>query len=445
MIQQLLDRSFVLRHMKDFAGLLEKEIKLQQQGDRKALDRKSKTGVSVADLQETIKRLDQTNAAEAGTPNTDPVFLSRQEVTSAAQSALQRVMLERRTDLVNSPGALRPGSDPITDISVTDDGGSDDLFTRFGPADLGWASVLLALVVRGSRGPHPFNPNPAPLCRIANNARVILLADWGTGIPRARKVAAAARSFLEAADAQGVEVHVIHLGDVYYSGWESEYDEHFLPFWPVREDEAARFGSWNLNANHDMYSGGYGYFDHLLSQPQFSRQGKSSFFRLENDHWQILALDTAHKDFALQGNQAEWVAACRREAAGKKALLMSHHQPFSLYEETPPDIMDSLRNAKVFEGPPITGWFWGHEHRCVFYDSRDGIKYGRCVGHSGVPVFLTSAAAPRGVSYEFGDWLVGTMPKLARFGFVVLDFDGGRIHAQYLNEDSVPHNLEDLS
>jgi len=68
MIQQLLDRSFVLRHMKDFAGLLEKEIKLQQQGDRKALDRKSKTGVSVADLQETIKRLDQTTPRRPARP-----------------------------------------------------------------------------------------------------------------------------------------------------------------------------------------------------------------------------------------------------------------------------------------------------------------------------------------------------------------------------------------
>ena len=30
--------------------------------------------------------------------------------------------------------------------------------------------------------------------------------------------------------------------------------------------------SWALNGNHDMYSGGWGYFDHLLADERFSRQ-----------------------------------------------------------------------------------------------------------------------------------------------------------------------------
>ena len=38
--------------------------------------------------------------------------------------------------------------------------------------------------------------------------------------------------------ADGRQVHAIHLGDVYYSGFAREYKNRFLRYWPVREDEA---------------------------------------------------------------------------------------------------------------------------------------------------------------------------------------------------------------
>ena len=172
---------------------------------------------------------------------------------------------------------------------------------------------------------------------------MILLADWGTGVPRARKLGESARQYLEQANQTGTEVHVIHLGEVYYSGFPAEYDTHFLPFWPVHPDEAKTHGSWCLNGNHDMYSGGHGYFDHLLEDPRFERQGKSSYFSLENDYWQILALDTAYKDLDLEGDQASWVLQSRTAKPEKKGILLSHHQPFSSYEPAPDTILNHLQ------------------------------------------------------------------------------------------------------
>src|SRR5262249_15625788 len=160
-----------------------------------------------------------------------------------------------------SPGELQAGDAPITDLSLTVGSNSEDLFEQFGPVDIGWISVGFAGLVKLFRGARAFTPDPAPPCTIANSARLILLADLGSGVPRARQLGESARWYLEEADAAGREVHVIHLGDVYYSGWAAEYDAHFLPFWPVRPEEGGKYGSWCMNGNHDMYSGGHGYFD----------------------------------------------------------------------------------------------------------------------------------------------------------------------------------------
>ena len=46
-----------------------------------------------------------------------------------------------------------------------------------------------------------------------------------------------------------------------------------LDLWPVTADQAgAGVTSWSLNGNHDMYSGGFGYFQTLLADPRFAAQ-----------------------------------------------------------------------------------------------------------------------------------------------------------------------------
>src|SRR5262249_11789806 len=146
-------------------------------------------------------------------------------------------------------------------VDVAGPEGERKLFEKFSVTDTGWASVLVAEGIRKFRGLRPFNSRPADPVSIGNHARVVLLADWATGIPRAQKVGAAIRQVLFGDGGGGREQHVIHLGDVYYAGWEREYKKRFLPYWPVRSGEQDRVSSWCLNGNHDMYSGGFGYFD----------------------------------------------------------------------------------------------------------------------------------------------------------------------------------------
>ena len=445
MIKEILDRDFMLRHVDTFGPYLDQEIQRHESGDPDALHRAREAGVTVADLR--AARAAVTTAQ--GDPHASEirpgqqVFLPPDAATSALQTALQRHLIERRPAMIGSPGELEPGNEAITDLSLAVPVETETLFEKFGPLDIGWVSVGFASLLKLFRGARPFPTDAAPPCTISNSARLILIADWGTGVPRARKLALTARRFLEEAQQAGNEVHVIHLGDVYYSGFAAEYDTHFLPFWPVQPAEAASCGSWSLNGNHDMYSGGHGYFDHLLADPRFGRQKQSSYFSLENDHWQFLALDTAYKEFDLAGRQADWVMQSRTARPSKRGILLSHHQPFSSYEPAPETLLKRLQ--PVLERDLITAWFWGHEHRCTFYKPRNHIPFGRCIGHGGVPVLAPSAPMPDGVQYEFGDWVPDTDPRFARFGFVVIDCAGQSLHVSYLTEDGTLHNEEDYT
>ena len=63
---------------------------------------------------------------------------------------------------------------------------------------------------------------------MADDARLVVVGDWGTGLPRARDVAALMQDKIAEALAGSRQVHVLHLGDVYYSGLETEDQRRFL-------------------------------------------------------------------------------------------------------------------------------------------------------------------------------------------------------------------------
>ncbi|MBO0878277.1 MAG: metallophosphoesterase, partial [Pseudonocardia sp.] len=133
---------------------------------------------------------------------------------------------------------------------------------------------------------------------VAPDARIILVGDWGTGEGVALEVAARMREQIDAAGER--EVHVVHLGDVYYAGTRWEARHRFLDHWPVRPEEAGRVRSWCLNGNHDMYSAGEGLFEVILADGRFDDQrtehGRvTSEFHLRNDHWDVVGLDTSWK------------------------------------------------------------------------------------------------------------------------------------------------------
>ena len=82
---------------------------------------------------------------------------------------------------------------------------------------------------------------------------------------------------------------LLHLGDVYYSGTHGEANDNFLAI--CRQILGSSIPLYTLCGNHDMYSGGDGYY-WLIDQ--IGQQ--SSYFCLQNDDWQFLAMDTGHND-----------------------------------------------------------------------------------------------------------------------------------------------------
>ena len=243
---------------------------------------------------------------------------------------------------------------------------------KFDPKDYtGWAGSFFTWW-RGIKKPHWVNPGPPG--KIADDFRIAILGDWGTGLYGAPMCAESI-----ARTSPGYNM-VLHLGDVYYSGTPREVQERFLKAWP----RVPRALSRALNSNHEMYTGGHGYFDQTLTR--FRQSG--STFAIQNAHWLLVGLDTAYEEHDLARDQAPWlrrlVAKARKE--GRRVVLFSHHQPYSIFEKGGEKLLEKLKS--LLENREIFAWYWGHEHRCVIYESHPnwGLA-GRCVGHGGFPYF----------------------------------------------------------
>jgi hypothetical protein len=314
-------------------------------------------------------------------------------------------------------------------------------FRRFGPCDVRWIEPKLAQLVSDLEGKHPFCVEP-PEVRLSNNAAVFVLGDWATALPQARNVAARLREHLARVE-PGTDCHVIHLGDTYYSGLEDECRRRFLDLWPVRSISAAR--SWTLSGNHDMYSGGHGYFNVLLADPRFAGQSGCSYFALANDHWQLLGLDSSYKNPDLpdlEPPQSEWLSQRIATANGRGTILMTHHQPFSAYESVDPTLAQTVRTA--LGGHHVEGWLWGHEHRCAVYDKdivatnyNADANYAAIIGHGGVPQLMpdqTPDEVRKAVCWELADYYQVADDHWALGGFAVLTFNDEELEIQYYDE-----------
>lgn len=306
--------------------------------------------------------------------------------------------------------------------------------------DPGWALCALAMVRRWWKKRRPFEDKPAARVDLSDDARLILVGDWGTGLHRARMVAKHMRRELENARKEGREVHVIHLGDVYYSGWPYEYTDRFLGdgLWPVKSSGEA--GSWSLNGNHDMYCGGHGYFDTLLHDDRFARQEKSSFFHLRHRHWDIFGLDTAYTDAEFHGNQVAWARGVIQEDKNtRKAMLLTHHQPVSAYDKPCTTVLEQAR--PLLDTGRVRSWFFGHEHRLVRYNDNCGVPQACCLGHGAVPCYQSrkdsdSIKAP--AKWEFRGAYRKGLENWALCGFAVMDFGSdGSLRARYIDENGV--------
>ena len=467
MIAELLNRDIILQQLTDAREYLEFEVTRRRQ---------TAQDISPDDLLllEELKRAEASERrASSGQPGFDAptaerrrvepaplddfAFFSRDPVVSLLQSALDAYFDEEEhaDEVVENPPADDRRAD-ATDVIVaarhlrdvpapvrTDDGRR--LFNKFSITDARWVRSLMAEGVRLFRGRHEFNKRPAAPHAMHDKVRLVLVGDWGSGLPRAQKVAHQMRRVVEAGMRDGLEQHVIHLGDIYYSGWGREVRKRFLPYWPVRAEEAPTIGSWALNGNHEMYSGGFGYYDVLLGDDRFYRQQQSSFFSLLSPYWKILGLDTAWDAGGLRDPQRDWLAD-ELEDRGRKVLLLSHHQLFSLYDSSSPTL--EAKVAPLLDRTPTKAWFWGHEHRCMTFKPYQHVEYGVCVGHGGVPVYMWhdegEAYSPPG-EYEYRKQRWSGLEPWATFGFAVLDFDGPALHVRYIDEDGDEHYAQTIA
>lgn len=464
MIKQILQRDFMLessvtltQSIDDTISHAESSLEIKQLLEKNEVT-KDDLEEAKAELEAAVRR-----EVEREPDKEDPVaFFPRDVVMSLAQSALQQYCeMSKPSEIVQKSEEIRSANEsgeiPVAEKEISPR--LEDFLTKrqqrqafndYELADIGWANCLLSIGIRNWRGLFPFNPQPAAPYKIRNHARVILFSDWGSGLPRAQKVSAQIRKQLLDPEAANRDKHIIHLGDVYYSGWAREYETNVLPYWAVKEDEADKFTSWALNANHDMYSGGEGYFNYLLDDARFKAQEKSSFFSLENDKWILLGLDTGYSDnrifdaHDLYGTQDKWAYEKLSNAKGKTGILLSHHQPFSAYEKGGEKLLDKLR--KPLDEKLVEAWFWGHEHRCTFYAERENIAYPRCIGHGGIPFYRESGALPtsKGVLDEYREGFADMFESWNYFGFVVLDFDDDKITARYINERGKEHKTEEI-
>jgi len=396
-------------------------------------------------------------------PIDDYVFISRDPIISLLQSALDEVYdqpehaVEVRVDV---PASDRRSAEPtsmVTDqalahVPQSRSSGDRRYFEKFSVTDARWVRSKLAEGIRLFRRRHAFNANPASTATLEDNSRLIVVGDWGTGLPRARAVAAQMRVKIDEALADRRRVHVIHLGDVYYSGWGTEYRKRFLPYWPVRPDEADAIGSWTLNGNHDMYSGGHAYYDVALGDSRFSRWqaddhgAATSYFSIIGRDWQVLALDSSWDDGGLKEPQATWLRDTVASAGSRKTLLLSHHQLFSAYEKGAKDLREKV--APILTDHPVTAWFWGHEHRCMWFEKHQNVIFARCLGDGGVPVYQWHGVKddyPVPGVYENRRFFKKGLERWAVMGFATLDVTGSSIDVRYIDETGFEHNKETIT
>jgi len=302
----------------------------------------------------------------------------------------------------------------------------------------------------------------------AQDVRICIAGDWGTGTAEAESVADRIRQ---------LNPHFsIHIGDVYYVGDPQAVNENCLGIknpannydpvtWPIGSK-----GSFALNGNHEMYANGVGYFDVLLPELGL-RNGngttsgqQTSFFCLQNQYWRIIAIDTGYNSIGvpilshiplindipgiggnckLRNEMIAWITDIVKPAQDQRGLVViSHHQNYSAFQNQYKKPSQQLWDAGIRR--PVL-WFWGHEHRLAGYDlygTSDLKSFGRCIGHGGMPVDRGSPThAPAPVFYD--NRLASN--KYGVNGFVNLTFNGPNLLTEYEDLDGTKVFREEWS
>jgi hypothetical protein len=311
---------------------------------------------------------------------------------------------------------------------------------KYQQLDPGWAEAGAVWLEHVFTGKHPF-PNNPPVIPIPDSVQIALAGDWGTG--DWRSAANPAPSTDVARHLAFLEPHItVHLGDVYYAGT-SEQEQHLLvDLWP-----AGPKGSFTLNSNHEMYSGGSPYFDVALANSKFALQNQSSFFALENDKWIIVGLDSAYYsseagmylDGSL-GNDGVQVGFLKAQVEkGKNVIVLTHHNGLSDDGSATNTLWGQVMSAFPANAGPAV-WYWGHVHAGVVYRNHDpqGRNVAcRCCGHGALPWGQAPVfnSPPKVLWYEKRPADDRDIPQRVLNGFAVLYLDGPDIDEVFYDEN----------
>lgn len=278
---------------------------------------------------------------------------------------------------------------------------------------------------------------------------IALLSDWASDTLESDKVAHLVSKY--APD------YTIHMGDVYFVGTPKEIEENFTA--PYASWYYGASGSLVLSGNHEMYSNGNAFFQHLLPAMyaqvgEVRKTQQAGFFCLENDYWRVIGIDTGYTsvsrpfleilsppDCHLKKEQIEWLRDVVKigDPDDKRGLIiLSHHPYFSAFREEYAKPGMQLKEL-MGKAERTVIWFWGHDHRLVVYNkAKNGTgpeAFGRCIGHGGLPVEIKMPddtgelekihLYDRRVRTEIGRY------KLGYNGFVQLQLLENKATAQY--------------
>jgi hypothetical protein len=363
------------------------------------------------------------------------VALIGAEPVRAGLRNLELMTLER-ADLVASghpAGALLQSY--LADVVLARGGTADEygvLEAEFGPGDRGVLAGFESWV-DGLPRVEPGPPSDIHTLRVGNDMRLAIFGDWASGLTVSDVVSSAIGDWRPDV--------VVHLGDVYYAGTPAESRAYLVDRWP----RGARVADRALYSNHEMYSGGAGYFG--ITLPALRQE--SAAFVVENDFWVVVGLDTGTLDGRIGPRQLRLVHDVEARLGSRRMILLSHHPLYS--------IVDGPNEALITELDPVlrrggvAAWYWGHDHECVRYSPTPPYDlHAVCAGHGSFPYLrrwpdaahpsLRKVTAPDGCPPAVvldGPGDLGRPGRVGPAGWVSLAFSGAQVVEHLVDTDGV--------
>lgn len=229
--------------------------------------------------------------------------------------------------------------------------------------------------------------------------QIALVSDFGTGLYHSKYIA---KHFVDAS-----YPYVVHGGDVYYAGRDSEFRTNFKP--QIDPLLNRRTQVFTMNANHEMYSCGGPYFAYIKERrqrdPEQLQEGSYFCLRFGNT-LQLVGIDTAYfRDGRFDESSLQrWLrdVLIRARELGMINVLFSPNEPYtygstSLTKLLTEDVSGIVRDERL-----VDLWFWGNTHYCALFDQAPGLPFiGSCVGHGGYPYDRMHAGKPSAAPVRF--------------------------------------------